>query len=385
MFAIWIRTNHHHMAASRVYKVSIPVFCSARLFPSFCRSHGNSNKGSYATRAQNSSSTMIQGCPVEVLDRFFEFAAYSDPRKAQVTLRSLMLTCSYIRTIARRHFIDIVCLPNAEKVIEFGGYLKQVVGGGDYGKGVLPIQHLAVAGDYRGKRNNSLYSSAAATKAANIIPFIIATAAPTLFTLTILGVQGDHRFIFTGGSIHPKPRCQNCVIDRPIFPKLHDLVALEQDVLLLVTRDEDGNPDNQACQLQYPSLRRLYVHGTDGGALPSTLPYLADLRLNMLPRSCIPPPPREELDHVRSLIIDAPIPSFCFDFDGSGSRLQREYNSKYRTLIEEVGNPERNGVILSIDSVYSYKYGNRDCILSAWADTVVGGDGCWTTAWVLTK
>ena len=327
---------------------------------------------------------MIQGCPVEVLDRFFEFAAYSDPKKAQATLRSLMLTCSYIRTIARRHSIQIVCLPHAEKAIEFGGYLQQVVEGGDYGKGVLPIQHLAVGGDYRAGKRSYYLSGAAETKAANIIPFIIATAAPTLRTLTLLGVQSDHKFIFTGGSIHPKPRCQNFVIHRPIFPKLHDLIALEQDVLL-VTRDEDGNPDERACQLQYPSLRRLYVNGTDGGALPSTLPYLADLRLNMLQHSCIAPPPREELDHVRSLIIDAPIPSFCFDFDGSGSRLQCEYNSKYRTLIEEVGNPERNRVVLSIDSVYSYKYGNRDCILSAWADTVVGGDGCWTTAWVLTK
>jgi hypothetical protein len=97
---------------------------------------------------------MIQGCPVEVLDKIFEYTAYSDPENAQATLCSLMLTCSHFRTIAKRHFIRIVCLPNAEKVIAFAGYLKQVVESGDYGNGVLPIQHLAVAGKYRISRRD---------------------------------------------------------------------------------------------------------------------------------------------------------------------------------------------------------------------------------------
>src|SRR5258707_11485780 len=92
---------------------------------------------------------VIQSCPVEILDKIFECSAYSDPQNAQATLRSLMLTCSNFRTIAKRHFIRIVCLPNAEKVNVFADYLKRVVKSGDYGNIVLPIQHLAVAGKYR--------------------------------------------------------------------------------------------------------------------------------------------------------------------------------------------------------------------------------------------
>ena len=91
---------------------------------------------------------MIQDCPVEVLDRLFEVTAYADPKKAQATLRSLMLTCSYFRTIARRHFIRIVCLSNEEKMNAFVYYLLQVLEGGDYGKG-LHAAHPAFGGGGR--------------------------------------------------------------------------------------------------------------------------------------------------------------------------------------------------------------------------------------------
>ena len=66
-----------------------------------------------------------------------------------------MLTCSAFSTIAKRHFIRIVCLPNTERVNAFAGYLMQLVEGGEHGNCVLPIQHLAVAGKYRIPR--SLY------------------------------------------------------------------------------------------------------------------------------------------------------------------------------------------------------------------------------------
>ena len=95
-----------------------------------------------------------------------------------------------------------------------------------------------------------------------------------------------------------------------------------------------------------------------------------------------PPPPREELGHVRSLIIDAPAPSFFNDTHGRLSQEQDAYNSEYRTLVEEVGNPDRNGVVVSAYGFNPYRHRNLDCLLSAWADAVGGGEGCWTTAWV---
>ena len=305
---------------------------------------------------------MIQGYPVELLGKLFEFTAYSDPINAPATLRSLMLTCSYFRTITRRHFIHIVCLPSEEKIIEFASYLQQVVGGGDYGKSMLPIQHLAVAGGFRWARRTYRYPIIAEIKAANIISFIIATAAPTLVTLTTLGVLSDHNLIFTSGSIHPKQPCADCVINGPTFPKLHDLIALDQDIIQLALSDNNNNPDKRACQLRYPSLRRLYISGRDGGTLLSSLPCLADLRLDMLDHRRVPPPPREELGHVRSLIIDGPNFPPPFTFENGGER--NECNNKYRTLLKEVGNPKRNGFVVSTKGFNRYR--NRDCILSGW-------------------
>jgi hypothetical protein len=57
----------------------------------------------------------IQNCVVEVLDTIFECNPYSDPENAQATLRSLMLTCSYFRAIAKRRLLCIVYLSNAER------------------------------------------------------------------------------------------------------------------------------------------------------------------------------------------------------------------------------------------------------------------------------
>ena len=84
---------------------------------------------------------MIQSCPVEVLDNIFECTVYSNPENGQTTLCSLMLTCSYFRKIAKRHFIRVVCLANAEKVDKFAGYLDGRVESGEYGTEVLLTQH----------------------------------------------------------------------------------------------------------------------------------------------------------------------------------------------------------------------------------------------------
>jgi len=302
----------------------------------------------------------IQRCPVEVLDKIFESTAYSNPRNAQATLYSLMLTCLHFRVIAKRHFIRVACLPNARKINLFLDWLRRVIESGDYGKAVLPIQHLAVAGEgrYYLRRND------AEAKAKEDLHLIITTAAPSLLTLTILDMDNDRH------NTYPERCYVTPVPDDTTFPKLRDLIALKQGVTL------KRKPDKRTCQLRYPSLRRLYIPGLGGGALPSALPYLNDLRL--LDEKCIDPPPREELGHVRSLIIDIPN-----EFDQYLRYDQYDIAfSGYETLIKEVGNRGRNGVVVPIGG--SLLYPEHDLILSAWADAVVGGEGCWTTAWAPT-
>ena len=327
---------------------------------------------------------MIQGCPVEVLDNIFEYTAYSDPENAQVTLRSLMLTCSHFRAIAKRHFIRIVCLPNAEKVNAFARYLKHVVESGDYGNSMLPIQHLAVAGEYRRPQGLPYRNSSdAEVEAEKIVPFIITTAAPSLFTLTIFGVDSGYGSINTEGT---PDYGRLCVPDGTIFPMLRDLIALEQHVIPLVPRDSNRKLDKRACQLRYPALRRLYIPGYGGSALPLALSFLEDLRLEILNGVNFDPPTRDELGHVHSLIIDAPqyypaILSGCRMF----SQSRDEYDSKiniYQALIDMAGVPGRGGIVVPVNGFDSYTDPGR--ILSGWANAVVGGAGCWATAWVPT-
>ena len=327
---------------------------------------------------------MIQGCPVEVLDNIFEYTAYSDPENAQVTLRSLMLTCSHFRAIAKRHFICIVSLPNAEKVNAFAGYLKQVVESSDYGNSVLPIQHLAVAGEYRSPQGLSFRNlSAAEDKAEKILPFIITTAAPSLFTLTIFGVDAGYGPVDTGGTPY---HGRIYVPDGTVFPKLRDLIALEQYIISLVLRDSNRKLDKRACQLRYPVLRRLYIPGYGGGVLPFVLPFLDDLRLEILDGVQFDPPTRDEVGHVRSLIIDAPpyypeYSSGCLVYPQS----RDEYDSKisiYQALVDKAGAPGRSGIVVPVNGFTLYTDPGR--ILSGWADAVAGGAGCWSTAWVPT-
>jgi len=316
----------------------------------------------------------VQSCPVEVLDKIFEYTAYSDPRNAQAALYSLMLTCLHFRVIAKRHFIRVACLPNAGKINLFFDWLKRLLESGDYGKAVLPIQHLAVAGEgrYYRRRND------AEAKAEGDLHLIITTAAPSLLTLTILDMDHNRPSIYSGWHyVTPVP-------DDTAFPKLRDLIVLKQGIIHLVLEDDNKKPDKRACQLRYPTLRRLYTPGLDGGALPSALPYLEDLRL--LDEKYIGPPPREELSHVRSIIIDVPKDSslsLLDDFNGYlGNDVYDIRFCEYQTLIEMVGNPKRNGVVVPTSG--SLLYPERDLILSAWADAVVGGKGCWTTAWAPT-
>ena len=327
---------------------------------------------------------MIQGCPVEVLDKILEYTPYSDPENAQATLCSLMLTCSHFRTIAKRHFIRIVCLSNADKVIAFVEYLMQVVESGDYGNDVLPIQHLAVVIKRRySDRNFPRRPSGAEIEAERIVPFVITTAAPSLLTMAIFGVDAFNGIVVEGAGYHTQ---QPCVPVETIFPKLRDLIALKQSTMPIVPLVHNVCPDERACRLKYPSLRRLYIPGYGGGRLPSALPYLHDLRLEILNASCISPPSKEQVEHVHSLIIDALkylpfISSNCFRYSQSRDEYDDKF-SKYQILVDKVGNSECNGVVVPVDGFTLET--NHARIVSAWADAVVGGEGCWTTTWIPT-
>jgi hypothetical protein len=119
-----------------------------------------------------------------------------------------------------------VCLPNAKSVNAFTSYFKQVIESGDYGNIVLPIQHLAVAGKYRIPRGLSFRRhNDAEFDAERIIPFIITTAAASLVTLTVFGVDAGCKKSNIGGRRHVE---RFCVPIETTFPMLRDLMALEQ-------------------------------------------------------------------------------------------------------------------------------------------------------------
>jgi hypothetical protein len=318
---------------------------------------------------------MMKRCPVETLDKIFGYTAYSDPEKAQATLCSLMRTCTHFRTIAKRHSIRIVCLRNAKKVDAFAAYLRQVVESGDYGDVVLPIQHLAVAG--KGSAPWRTYESSGAGIQGGNPAFIIMTAAPSLLTLTIFKVEAGRKQKNTGD--------QDLKLSVPAettFPKLCDLVALNQTIIELV-RKVKGRPDERACQLRYPSLRRLYIPGDGGGRLPSTLPYLEDLRWDMpyvedfywlMPSDIRACPPRKDIDHVHSLTIDDPqYPARFKDFLLTNLFNHRailaQYNSKYGRDVE-------------IAPVDRFTHPDPTILLSDWADAVAGGAGCWPAPYI---
>ena len=196
-------------------------------------------------------------------------------------------------------------------------------------------------------------------------------------------MDADRGFIEAGE--HPHQRF--CVSIETMFPKLRDFIALEQGIIDIVLWDDDEEPDKQSCQLRYPCLRRFYAPGYDGGCLSSVLPYLDDLRLELLDTMCVSPPPREQVDHVGSLIIDAPryIPPIVAGCLIRQAQTWDEYASKlskYRNLIDGVGSSERNGLVVPGNTFAHCT--NWGCILSAWTDAVVGGEGCWTTTWIPT-
>jgi hypothetical protein len=317
---------------------------------------------------------MIQYCPVEVLDKIFEYSAYSDPENAKVTLCSLMVTCSYFRTIAKRHFVRIVCLRNAEKVNAFASYLERVIESGDYGKVVLPIQHFAVAGKYRIPRGlSNERRSDAEVEAERVLLFIITAAAPSLLTLAVFGVDG-----------HKEDRHIKGLVPITVkFPQLRDLVALEQQLIPL---DFHGR-DNTANISRFPNLCRLYVLSDHSlGGFPLSLPTLRHLRLEMLDTAIACLPPFEKNANIHSLIIDAPqyddmLIYGCIAHHQSPAEYEMIIDT-YRILIEKLCGTNDSGVVIPVPENTSYTSGRR--VVAAWANAVAGGAGCWTTTWTPT-
>jgi len=327
----------------------------------------------------------IQNCPVEVLDNIFDHTAYLDPENAQALLCSLMLTCSHFRVIAKRHFIRIVCLPDAGKVNAFTGYLTRVVENGDYGTRVLPIQHLAVAGEFRIPRGRfSRSRTAEEVEAESNLPSIVTIASPSLLTLTIIGVDGCTEVEGVGKTRHIYKRGISDVVQ---FPQLRELVALDQRLIPL---DLDKSGDNTPDISKYPNLHKLYILSDYSlERLPSPLPNLRHLRLEMLDRMESAHARLPSLDktlRLHSLIIDAPpyheeIINGCFMYNQPKADYDRKID-KYRTFIKLVCDSGDSGVVIPAVG----NTGSTSCtqILAAWANAVAGGVGYWTTTWAPT-
>jgi len=250
---------------------------------------------------------------------------------------------------------------------------------------VLPIQHLAVAGNFRIPRGRFRQSrTAEEVEAESHLPSIITIASPSLLTLTIIGVDGRMEVEGVGNN---RPVYKRRDSDMVRFPQLRELVALDQRLLRL---DFDKSGDNTADISKYPNLHKLYIlsdHSLE--SLPSPLPNLRHLRLEMLDRMESAHSRLPSLDktlRVHSLIIDAPqyheeIINGCFMYNQPIADYDRKID-KYRTFIKLVCDSGDSGVVIPA-------VGNTDStsctqILAAWANAVAGGVGCWTTTWTPT-
>ena len=100
-----------------------------------------------------------------------------------------MLTCSRFRPIAKRQFIRIVHLPNADRLNAFADYLETQTTNHAYGTAILPVQHLAVFGQYfipEGRCASPDYTETD-IKAKTTIVSLITKLAPSLRSLVVFG------------------------------------------------------------------------------------------------------------------------------------------------------------------------------------------------------
>jgi len=250
------------------------------------------------------------------------------------------------------------------------------------GRRMFPIQHLAVAGKYRVPRGRSYrVRSSAEVEAERFLPSIITTASPSLLTLTIIGVDSYREVEVVGNR---QSYCKKWVSDMVKFPQLRELVALDQQLIRL---DFDKSRDNTVNISKYPNLHKLYIlnnYSLEG--LPSLLPNLRHLRLDMLDSTNARLPSLDKTLRAQSLIIDAPqyrdlIINGCLVTHQS----KVDYGctiDKYLKFIKVACDPGNSGVIIPA-------VGHTGCtshrrILAAWANAVAGGVGCWTTTWTPT-
>jgi hypothetical protein len=301
----------------------------------------------------------IHHCPDEVLDMVFELLPFQSPDKVPAALLPTMLTCSRFCAIAKRHLIRIVCLQTAEEVNTFAAYLTQLTDTGTYGKVLLPIEHMAVFGEYRVPQFRYWRDGSEAQKAAeHILPFVISTAAPSIRSLALFGLNSRYTLELDGRSV--KVKCPLC------FPKLQRLMLLEQRVIRL----DRGSPE--CC---YPQLTSLYTHNIDLDDI-FALSTLREIRLDMLRAFEALSPPSAPTHHVETIIIDAPpyessLSMGCIRI----SQTQSTYDERienYRAFVKANSSSPESAIVVAQDFRI-----HPETVLDAWKDIVQGGPGCW--------
>ena len=311
----------------------------------------------------------IQRCPNEVLDMVFQLLPFQSPDNAPAVVLSTMLTCPRFCAIAKRHLIRVVCFRTAKRVNLFAAYLTQLVDTGAYGKARLPIEYMAVLGKYRIPRYELPRKQSKPEKAAeSILPFIISTAAPSLHSLVIFGIDSQY---MPDNDEYVKDMVQSSVR----FPKLQKLILLEQQIISLDR--ELGQDPLQHC---YPQLTSLYIHTGHAKGDVLALRTLRRLRLDMLDQfqnSCPSPP---SVSHLETIIIDTlpymkSVARYCVGYLG---RYHTRIKS-YHTFIESNSNSLNGGVVVAKSA--KNRRVHTGSILGVWKDIVQGGSGCWEKEW----
>jgi len=308
----------------------------------------------------------IQHCPDEVFDMIFQLLPFQSPDKAPTTLLPTLLTCRRFCAIAKCHLIRVVCLESAERVNLFAAYLTQLTNAGAYGRGLLPIEHMAACGNPQ--ENYGPTISEAQRAAELVLPFIISIAAPSIRSLTIFGFDSQYTREVDGRYV------DNIVESSVRFPKLQWLVLLDQHIIRIYR----GQIPNVGYR--FPLLSSLYTHKACINDDVLALHTLRELRIHMLRASLDSYLPSSPNLRIETIIIDA-APYQCF-IEGNWFRLLQT-RSKYQERIEGYHEFVKTSSSSSESSVVvAEAVGVRPrLVLGAWKDIVQGGLGYWKKGW----
>jgi len=306
----------------------------------------------------------IQRCPNEILDMVFQLLPFQSPINAPTVVLSTMLTCSRFCAIAKRHLLRVVCLQTAERVILFAMYLTQLINTGGYDEARHPIEHMAVLRNYESPQARPWqFQIEAAKEAADILPFIISTVAPTLHSLVIFGYHSQYlpkwvKSLDISNIVQASVRFQN----------LKWLILLEQSIVM------PGRKEN-SIHYCYPRLTSLYTHTGDVNRDVLASHTLRDLRLHMTECWALSIPPIPE-PQIKTITIDAPTYK---SFMVGGYLTLEQYHMRiedYRTFAKSNSKSLESRVVIMNPSGAGV-----GSILSAWRDIVQGGSGCWNKEW----